>query len=86
MRILFVLLISLGGLQAFAAFEDDNPATTQAGSVDCPDGNCYKAVESKSRQLMSRAEVIKLAEALLEKHETPKLPSRDDSKAIKEGK
>lgn len=45
MKWLIVFFISVMGISAYAAFEDDNPAKTQAGSVNCPDGNCYSAVE-----------------------------------------
>jgi hypothetical protein len=86
MKWLIVFFISVMGVSAYAAFEDDNPAKTQAGSVNCPDGNCYSAVESKPLTHMSREEVLKLAEALLEKHETPKLPIQGDGKALKEGR
>lgn len=76
----------LASFAASAGYEDDNPAKTQAGSVNCPDGNCYSAVESKPLTHMSREEVLKLAEALLEKHETPKLPASTDGKVLKEGR
>ncbi len=86
MKSLLSVCIILASLSAHAGFEDDNPAKTQAGSVNCPDGNCYSAVESKPLTHMSREEVLKLAEALLEKHQTPKLPASTDGKALKEGR
>lgn len=86
MKSIISLCLIWMGFAAQAAFEDDNPAKTQAGSVNCPDGNCYSAVESKPLTHMSREEVLKLAEALLEKHQTPKLPISSEGKALKEGR